>query len=76
LKRKRNSSIGNRIFVHHTIVSAIKRLEAVSDRVSYIVMRDRWCNTIALNVQATNEKKSDDSTDGLSEEFEQVFNHF
>jgi len=35
-KKKRKSSIGNRIFVHHRIVSAVKRGEFVSDRMSYI----------------------------------------
>jgi hypothetical protein len=39
-------------------------------------MRCRWCNTIALKVQATIEEKRDDSKDGFSEEFEHVFNHF
>jgi len=46
-------------FVHHRIVSAVKRVEFVSDRVSYIVLRGRWCN-IVLNVHASSEKKSDD----------------
>ena len=30
-KRKRKSSIGNRMFVHHRIVSAVKRVEFVTD---------------------------------------------
>ena len=50
----------NRIFVHHITVSAVKRVEFVSDRVSYIVLRGRWCNSV-LNVHATSEEKSDDS---------------
>jgi hypothetical protein len=29
-KRKRKSSVGNRIFEHHRIVSAVKRVEFVS----------------------------------------------
>ena len=45
--------------MHHRIVSAVKRVEFVSDRVSYIVLRGRWCN-IVLNVHASSEKKSDD----------------
>ena len=31
-------------FVHHRIVSAVKRAEFVSNRMSYIVLRGRWCN--------------------------------
>jgi hypothetical protein len=37
-----------------------KRAEFVSDRVSYTVLRGRWCN-IVLNVHAPIEEKSDDS---------------
>ena len=43
------------LFVHHRIVSAVKRVEFVSGRVSYIVLRGRWCNIIVLNVHAPSE---------------------
>jgi exonuclease III len=63
-------------FVHHRIVSVIKRVEFVSDRMSYIVLRGRWCNVIVLNVHAPTEEKSDNSKDSFYEELEQVFfNH-
>ena len=75
-KRKRKSSIGNRIFVHHRIVSAVERVEFVSDRISCIVLRGRWCNIIVLNVQKPSEEKSDDSKDTFYEELDQVFDHF
>ena len=51
-------------FVHHRIASSVMRVEFVSDRVSYIVLRGRWCNIIVLNVHAPSEEKSDDSKDG------------
>ena len=73
---KQKSSIGNRIFVHHRIVSAVKRVEFVGNRMSYIVLRGRWCNIIVLNVHATSEEKSDDSKDSFYEELEQLFDHF
>jgi hypothetical protein len=41
-----------------------------------MVLRGRWCNTIALNVHALTEEKSDDSKDSFYEELEQVFNYF
>ena len=41
----------------------VKSVEFVSDRVSYIVLRGRWCNIIVLNVHAPIEEKTDDSKD-------------
>jgi len=39
------------------IASAVKRVEFVNDRLSYIVVRGRWCNIIVLNVRAPCEDK-------------------
>jgi hypothetical protein len=62
-------------FAHHRIVSAVKRAEFVTERVSYIVLRGCWCN-IVLNVHTQSEEKSDDSKDSFYEELEQIFYHF
>jgi endonuclease/exonuclease/phosphatase family metal-dependent hydrolase len=53
----------------------VKRVEFVSDRVSYIVLRGRWCNIIVLNVHAPSEERSE-SKYSFYEELEQVFYHF
>ena len=73
---KRKSSIGNRFSVHHRIVSAVKRVEFVSDRMSYIVLRSHWYNNIFLFVHVPSEEKSDDSKASFYEELEQVSYHF
>jgi len=67
--------LGTGFFVHRKIVSAVKRVEFVSDRLSYIVLRGCWCNIIVVNVHILSEKKSDESKDSFNEELEQVFDH-
>ena len=62
--------------MHHTIASAVKTVEFVSDRVSYIVLRGRWCNIIVPNVHAPSEEKSDDSKDSFYKELEKFFLSF
>jgi hypothetical protein len=53
------------------IISAIKRAEFVSDRMSYIILRGRWCNIIVLNVHApTVDKNYDDVKDSFYKELD------
>ena len=54
----------------------MKRVEFVSDRLSYIVLRGRWRNIIVVNVHAPSEEKSDESKGSFYEELEQVLDHF
>ena len=76
LKRKRIPSIGNKSFAHHRIASAVKRVEFVSDRVSYIVLRSCRCDIIVLNVHAPSEEKSNNPKDSFYEKSEEAFDHF
>jgi len=54
----------------------VKREQCVGDRISHIIPKARWCNTIVLNVHKPHEEKCDDSKDSFYEELEQVFDHF
>jgi len=47
--------------IHRRIVSAMERVEFVSDRLSYIVQRVPCRNTILVNVHEPSEEKSDKS---------------
>jgi endonuclease III-like uncharacterized protein len=62
--------------VRKIIISPVKRVEFVSDRMSYITLRGRWCRSIVLNVHAPTEDKTDDLKDIFYEELEHVFDKF
>jgi len=59
-KGTKNHQLGTRFFVHHRTLSAVKRVEFVSNRVPYIVLRGCCNNIIVLNVHAPSEEKRDD----------------
>jgi hypothetical protein len=39
-----NHHLGAEFFLHNKITSAVKRIECVSDRMSYITLKGRWCD--------------------------------
>jgi hypothetical protein len=61
--------------MHKRITSTVKRVEFVSYRMSYIILRGRWCDII-LNVHAPREDKIHDMKIRFYEELEHVFDKF
>jgi hypothetical protein len=53
------------IFLHKRLISTVKSVEFVSDRMSYIILRGLWCHINVLKVHAPTE----DKIDGVKESF-------
>jgi hypothetical protein len=62
--------------VHKRFISAVRRVEFVSDRMSYILLRGRWCNIIVVNVHAPCEDTNDDTKESFYEQLGRVFDQF
>jgi hypothetical protein len=75
-KRTENhESCTGSFFVHKLIITAVKRVEIISDRMSYIILRGCWCHIIVLNVHAPKEGKAD-VIDSYYDEVERLFDNF
>jgi hypothetical protein len=73
-KGKQIHELGNRFFLCIKESSAVKKVEFVSDRMSYI--RGHGCDTIVPNVHIPTQDQSDDVKDRVYGELEQVFDKF
>jgi hypothetical protein len=54
-------------------ISAVKRVEFVSDMISCIILIGRWCHIIVLNIHVRTDDKTDDMRDSFYEGLERMF---
>jgi hypothetical protein len=69
-KENENHELGRGFFIHKRIILAVKRVDFVSDRMSYIILRGCWCNIIVLNVHVPTEDKIGDVRDRFYKELD------
>jgi hypothetical protein len=62
--------------IHERIISAVKRVEFVNDRISDIMLRGVWYYNIVLNVHVPTEDKIDVEKDSFYVELECIFDKF
>jgi hypothetical protein len=66
--------LGTGFFAHKRILSAVRRVEFISDRMSYIILRGTWCNLTVLYVHTLCKDKGNDIKDNFYEELGRIFN--
>jgi hypothetical protein len=49
---KANHHLGKGPFVHKGIISVVRTVEFISDKISYITLKGRWCDVIFLSLHA------------------------
>jgi hypothetical protein len=74
-KWNEHHELGTGFFVQLGIISAVRGVEFVGDRLWYMILSGRWYD-IVLNVHAPTEDKTDSRKDSFCEELDRVFDKF
>jgi hypothetical protein len=62
-------------FTFTLLLSAVTKVKFIRDGMTYIILRDRSCDIIVLNVHSPNENEND-TNDSFHEELELLFDPF
>ena len=63
-------------FIHKRIQPAVKKVEFISDMLSYLILRGRWCDIIIINVLPPTEYKEDLIKCSFCKKLGQTFDQF
>jgi hypothetical protein len=73
-KGNENHEFGTGFLVHKRIITAVKRVESVSNTMSYIILRGCWYDITILKIHVPTEEKTDDAKDSSYEKSKHIFN--
>jgi alpha-glucuronidase len=68
--------LGRGFLLDKVISSAVRKFAFINNRISYIILRGRWCNIIVFNVHNVCENESEDIQDSFCEEVGNVCDQF
>jgi hypothetical protein len=71
-----NHELGAGSFVCNRIILAVRRVEFISDRMLYTILKGCGCDVILLNVHASAEGDVDDTKESFYEELKHVLSTF
>ena len=72
----RKGKLGTGIAINKKFKSAIKEIQFVNERLSYVKMAGKWYNYVFINVHCPTEDKDEETKDEFYGEFERTYDKF